>query len=65
MPSSIVLFPLVQNKVIILIGGEINSKGMYDSGATAAASDNALKKYFKRCQFSVPTLPRKTSAWET
>ena len=42
MPSSIVLLPLVQNKVIILMGGEINSKGLYDSGATAAASDNAL-----------------------
>ncbi len=58
-PSSMVLLPLVQNKVIILIGGEINSKGLYDSGATAAASDNALKKYFKRCQCSVPILPLK------
>jgi hypothetical protein len=42
MPSSIVLLPLVQNKVIILMGGEINSKGLYDLGATAAASDSAL-----------------------
>src|SRR5450756_199213 len=28
MPSSMVLLPLVQNKVIILIGGEMNSKGL-------------------------------------
>jgi hypothetical protein len=38
----IVLLPLVQNKVIILIGGEINSKGLYDSGSTAAAFDKEL-----------------------
>src|SRR3990170_3289151 len=63
--SNAILLPFVQNRVIILIGGEINSNGLNDLGETAAASAKQLKKYLRRCQFSVPILPLKTSAFDT
>ena len=46
------------------IGGVMNVKGLYDCGFTADALAKALKKYLRRCQFSVPILPRNISACE-
>src|SRR3989337_2186373 len=43
----------------------MNSNGWDDSGETAAAGARQVKKYLRRCQFSVPILPLNTSACET
>ena len=42
MASRVLRLPLVQNRVIIRIGGVIKVKGLYDAEFTAEASDKAL-----------------------
>src|SRR5512136_933923 len=64
MPSSIVRLPLLQNKVMTLIGGEMKVNGSYDMGEIEPASAKELKKYLSKCQFSMPILPRYKSALE-